>query len=55
MPDQATRKFMKRAFVKTFLRRVLALVTLAGLVYGIVAVIYATKTIFKVKENYAVE
>jgi regulator of protease activity HflC (stomatin/prohibitin superfamily) len=36
------------------LRRILALVTLAGLLYGLVAVVYATKTIFKVKKNYAV-
>ena len=54
MPDEITQKFLKRAFVKTVLRRFLALVTIAGLVYGLVAVVYATKTIFKVKKNYAV-
>ena len=54
MSDESTRKFLKRAFVKTVLRRVLALVTIAGLLYGFVALIYATKTIFKVKKNYAV-
>jgi regulator of protease activity HflC (stomatin/prohibitin superfamily) len=32
----------------------LALVTIAGLIYGGVAIIYATRTIFKVKQNYAV-
>jgi regulator of protease activity HflC (stomatin/prohibitin superfamily) len=32
----------------------MALITVAGLIYGFVAVIYATKTIFKVKKNYAV-
>jgi regulator of protease activity HflC (stomatin/prohibitin superfamily) len=36
------------------LRRTLALVTLACLFYGLVAVVYATKTIYKVKMNYAV-
>ena len=54
MPDELTRKFLQRAFVNTVLRRILALVTIAGLVYGFAAAIYATKTIFKVKKNYAV-
>jgi regulator of protease activity HflC (stomatin/prohibitin superfamily) len=54
MSKDLPNKFLRRAFVKTFLRRLLALATIAGLIYGIVAVIYATKTIFKVKKNYAV-
>lgn len=54
MPDPQARKFLRRATVKTLLRRSLALVTVVGLVYGLVALVYATKTIFKVKENYAV-
>jgi len=54
MSDESTRQFLKRAFVKTALRRALAVVTLAGLVYGFIALVYATKTIFKVKMNYAV-
>jgi regulator of protease activity HflC (stomatin/prohibitin superfamily) len=53
MPKELPKKFLRRAFVKTFLRRLLALVTIAGLIYGAVAIIYATKTIFKVKKNYA--
>ena len=54
MSKELPTKFLRRAFVKTFLRRTLALITIAGLVYGVVAVIYATRTIFKVKKNYAV-
>ena len=54
MSKELPKKFLRRAFVKTFLRRLLALVTIAGLIYGGVAIIYATKTIFKVKQNYAV-
>jgi regulator of protease activity HflC (stomatin/prohibitin superfamily) len=54
MPNELPKKILRRAFVKTFLRRLLALATIAGLIYGAVAIIYATKTIFKVKKNYAV-
>lgn len=54
MSNELPKKFLRRAFVKTFLRRLLALVTIVGLVYGGVAIIYATKTFFKVKKNYAV-
>lgn len=54
MSNDRPRKFLKRAFVKTLLRRALLLATIAGLFYGAVAVVYATKTIFKVKMNYAV-
>ena len=53
-PNELPKKIFRRAFVKTFLRRLLAVATIAGLIYGAVAVIYATKTIFKVKKNYAV-
>jgi regulator of protease activity HflC (stomatin/prohibitin superfamily) len=54
MPDDRSQKYIRRAFIKTVLRRALALATLIGLVYGLVAVVYATKTIYKVKMNYAV-
>jgi regulator of protease activity HflC (stomatin/prohibitin superfamily) len=54
MADAQTKQFLRRAFVKTVLRRILALLILAGLIYGLVAMIYATRTIFKVKMNYAV-
>jgi regulator of protease activity HflC (stomatin/prohibitin superfamily) len=54
MSKELPKKFLRRAFVKTLLRRILALAAIAGLIYGVVAVIYATKTFFKVKKNYAV-
>jgi regulator of protease activity HflC (stomatin/prohibitin superfamily) len=54
MTEPTTQQFVRRAFVKKILRRILALATLAGLIYGLAAVVYATKTIFKVKMNYAV-
>lgn len=48
------KQFLRRAFILKILRRTLALVTLACLIYGLVAIVYATKTIYKVKMNYAV-
>ncbi len=54
MAGDLPKKFLNRAFVKTVLRRTFAMVALAGLIYGLVAVVYATRTIFKVKMNYAV-
>jgi regulator of protease activity HflC (stomatin/prohibitin superfamily) len=54
MAGDHSKKFFNRAFVKTVLRRTFALVTLVGLIYGLTAVVYATRTIFKVKMNYAV-
>jgi len=54
MSKELPKKFLRRAFVKNLLRRILALAAIVGLSYGVVAVIYATKTIFKVKKNYAV-
>ena len=54
MTEPTTQQFVRRAFVKKILRRILALATLVGLIYGLTAVVYATKTIFKVKMNYAV-
>ncbi len=55
MPDiQQQTQFLRRAFVLKVLRRSLALITLACMIYGLIAVVYATKTIYKVKMNYAV-
>ena len=54
MPEELTRKLLRRAFIKTVLRRIIAFVTLVGLIYGFTALVYATKTIYKVKKNYAV-
>lgn len=54
MTDEPSRKIFRRGFVKMMLRRILAVLVVAGIVYGLVAMIYATRTIFKVKMNYAV-
>jgi regulator of protease activity HflC (stomatin/prohibitin superfamily) len=54
MAGNHSKKFLNRAFVKTVLRRTFTLVALVGVIYGLTAVVYATRTIFKVKMNYAV-
>jgi len=54
MDGNPSKKFFNRGFVKTVLRRTFALVALVGLIYGLTAIVYATRTIFKVKMNYAV-
>jgi regulator of protease activity HflC (stomatin/prohibitin superfamily) len=54
MADQFSKKIMRRAFVKTVVRRIFALAALCGMIYGLVALVYASKTIYKVNENYAV-
>ncbi len=45
---------LRRSFILSVVRRLVALIVVAGLVYGLVAGVYATRTIFKVKMNYAV-
>ncbi len=54
MPDTEQKQFLRRAFIKKIIRRTIALVLICGLVYGLAALIYATKTFYKVKKNYAV-
>lgn len=54
MPDELPRHFFTRSFVKSLLRRTLALIMLAGIFYGLSVLIYATRAIFKVKTNEAV-
>ncbi len=54
MDGNPSKKFLNRGFVKTVLRRTFTLVALVGLIYGLTAIVYATRTIFKVKMNYAV-
>ena len=54
MAGNNSKKFLNRAFVKTVLRRTFTLVALVLIIYGLIAGIYATRTIFKVKMNYAV-
>jgi regulator of protease activity HflC (stomatin/prohibitin superfamily) len=52
--QQQQQRFLRRAFVKKVLRRIIGLIVLLCLVYGLVALVYATKTIYKVKMNHAV-
>ncbi len=54
MADKLRLSILRRSFILSVLRRLIALVVLAGLIYGFVAAVYATRTIFKVKMNYAV-
>ena len=54
MTEPSPGKLVRRAFVKRVLRRTLALVTIVSLIYGLAAAVYSTRTIFKVKMNYAV-
>ncbi len=54
MPTEPSQKFLRRAFVKTLIRRLLGAAVLVGLVYGAVALVYASRTLYKVKLNYAV-
>ena len=51
---QQQQQFLRRALVKKIIRRIIAIVTIVCLIYGLVALVYATKTIYKVKMNYAV-
>ena len=51
MDGNHSKKFLNRAFVKTVLRRTFTLIALVGFIYGLTAVVYATRTIFKAKMN----
>ncbi|MBT8328566.1 MAG: SPFH domain-containing protein [Desulfofustis sp.] len=54
MAEKKAAKLFQRAFVFRFGRIILLAFVLGSAIYGIVAAVYATKTIFKVKMNYAV-
>ena len=54
MPNNLSGTIVSRSVVKTVLQRILALTTVIVLIYGLTAIVYATKTIYKVKVNYAV-
>jgi regulator of protease activity HflC (stomatin/prohibitin superfamily) len=46
--------FLQRGFLLKILRHIVVALLALGFAYSLIAGIYATKTIFKVKENYAV-
>ncbi|MDZ7581448.1 MAG: hypothetical protein U5R30_12745 [Deltaproteobacteria bacterium] len=49
MTDEPSRNFFEERSSKAMLRRSLAVLTAAGIAEGVVAPIYATRTIFKSK------
>lgn len=54
MQAERTGRMFQRRFVVVVVRRIFVTFLILGLGYGLMAGIYATKTIFKVKKNYAV-
>lgn len=54
MKGERTNKIFQRVFVLRMLRITFLVAFITGVTYSIIAGIYATKTIFKVKTNYAV-
>lgn len=54
MQADSTGKFFQRGFVLKILRNTFITLLTLGITYSAIAGIYATKTIFKVKKNYAV-
>ena len=54
MAEKPQMTMLRRSFILTVIRRLVALIVIVGLIYGFVAGVYATRTIFKVKKNYAV-
>lgn len=54
MKDQSSQVFLQRARVINFIRRTVFICFIGALIYSLVAVVYSTKVIYKVKLNYAV-
>lgn len=54
MADKPVWNVVQRAFVFRLVRLVLLAILVIVVVYGLIAAVYASKTIFKVKMNYAV-
>ena len=54
MSDKPVGSFVQRAFVFRILRLTLLLILLIVIGYGLIVTVYASRTIFKVKMNYAV-
>lgn len=54
MSNQSTAGFLRRAFVMTTLRRLLITIIVISMFYGVLALVYATQTIYKVKKNYSI-
>ncbi len=54
MESEQRFRLLQRARVKTFVKRGFSLLLFSTLLYNAVALVYATKTIYKVRRNYAV-
>ncbi len=54
MSSQNTVGFLRRSFVLNFLKRLILIFIVLSMLYSVLAVIYATRTMFKVKMNYSV-
>ncbi len=54
MQAESTGKIFQRGFVLRILRNIFITLFTLGITYSVIAGVYATKTIFKVKKNYAV-
>ena len=54
MKDQSSEVFLQRARVMNFFRKTVLICFIAALCYSLVAVVYSTRVIYKVKLNYAV-
>jgi regulator of protease activity HflC (stomatin/prohibitin superfamily) len=54
MKDESSRVFLQRARVITLIRRIAFIFVIVALFYSLVAAVYSTKVIYKVKLNYAV-
>lgn len=54
MESEQRFRLLQRARIKTLLKRGFLLVLAGALLYNVVALVYATKTIYKVRRNYAV-
>ncbi|WP_245803940.1 SPFH domain-containing protein [Geothermobacter hydrogeniphilus] len=54
MEEEQRYRLLQRARVKNFIKRVVLLLVAGLMLYGLVALVYATKTFYKVRRNYAV-
>ncbi len=54
MEEQQRYRLLQRARVKNFIKRGILLLVAGLMLYGLVALVYATKTFYKVRRNYAV-
>lgn len=54
MSETPVNRYLHREFVKTIFRNTLVFLMILGMIYGVAVLVYASRTIYKVKINYAV-